>query len=79
MRSVGVELKGHGLNLKLSKDAFLRKWDDRTDRFGLVFRDAKAALILMISKRATALQMERVGGEFYAPKFYSQLILLKLI
>jgi hypothetical protein len=43
LRSVGAELKGHGFTLKLSKDAFLRKGDDRTDRFRLVFRDGKSS------------------------------------
>jgi len=79
LRSVRAGLKGHGFTLKLSKDAFLRKWDDRTGRFRPFFCDAEssqswlAALIVMISNRVTALQMERIGGEFYAPKFDSSL------
>ena len=80
LRSVGAGLKDHGFTLKLSKDAFLRKWDDRTERFRPLFRDAEspqswlAILILMISNRATALQMERIGGEFSALKFDSSLL-----
>jgi hypothetical protein len=67
LRSLGADLKVHGFTLKLSKDVLVRKWDDRTDRFRLVFLDGKPGYDVQID---VAIRFERVEEIFHRSSGY---------